>query len=235
MIALPGTVAATSAVDVRLRALPSLRRPIRHNARLSFHSGASEVWGKVRLLDRRQLDPGEEGWAQIRLDEPVALVKGDLFVVRDANDTIGGGEVVEAQGRRHRRHDQATIDMLTALQEGSPEQRLLTVLEQRQPIERSALIKRLEMPEEEVLKLLAGLVDGGEVIALGGGPLGDGAALFTKAGFAPSTNGQAPPSPRTIASIPCARRCRKRSCAAALGSRRAFSVRRSSYGCWRTA
>ena len=184
VIALPGTVAATSAVDVRLRALPSLRRPIRHNARLSFHSGASEVWGKVRLLDRRQLDPGEEGWAQIRLDASVALVKGDLFVVRDANDTIGGGEVVEVQGQRHRRHDQATIDTLTALQEGSPEQRLLTVLEQRQPIEQSALIKRLEMPEEEVLKLLAALVDGGEVIALGGGPLGDGAALFTKAGFA---------------------------------------------------
>ncbi|MGD0765708.1 MAG: selenocysteine-specific translation elongation factor [Dehalococcoidia bacterium] len=181
--ALPGTLAATSAVDVRLRALPSLKRPIRHNARLSFHSGASEVWGKVRLLDRQQLDPGEEGWAQVRLDEPVALLNGDLFVVRDANDTLGGGEVVEAQGRRHRRHDQATIARLTALQGGSPEERLLTFVEQGQPMEQSALTKRLEMPEEDALKLLAGLVDRGEVIALGGGPLGDSAALFTKAGF----------------------------------------------------
>jgi selenocysteine-specific elongation factor len=184
VVALPDTLPATAAVDVRLRAIRALRRPIRHNARLSFHSGASEVWGKLRLLDVDELGPGEEGWAQIRLDEPVAVLAGDLFVVRDANDTLGGGQVVEAQGRRHRRHDVRTLDALSSLQAGSPSERLVTIIEQRQPLEQEALLKQLGLPEEEALKLLARLIESGEVVALGGGPVGDGAALFTREAFA---------------------------------------------------
>ena len=183
VVALPDSLPPTAALDVRLRAISALRRPIRHNARLSFHSGASEVWGKVRFLDRDELGPGEEGWAQIRLDEPAAVLNGDLFVVRDANDTLGGGQVVEAHGRRHRRYDRRTLDALSSLQEGTPEERLLTLLEQRQPLGQSALVGQLDLPEEESLKLLACLVEAGDVVALGGGPLGDGATLFTRDAF----------------------------------------------------
>ena len=184
VVALPDSLPPTRALDVRLRAISALRRPIRHNARLSFHSGASEVWGKVRFLDRDELGPGEEGWAQIRLDEPAAVLNGDLFVVRDANDTLGGGQVVEAHGRRHRRYDRRTLDALSSLQEGTPEERLLTLLEQRQPLGQSALVGQLDLPEEESLKLLACLVEAGDVVALGGSPLGDGATLFTRDAFA---------------------------------------------------
>ena len=184
VVALPDSLPPTAALDVRLRAISALRRPIRHNARLSFHSGASDVWGKVRFLDRDELGPGEEGWAQIRLDEPAAVLNGDLFVVRDANDTLGGGQVVEAHGRRHRRYDRRTLDALSSLQEGTPEERLLTLLEQRQPLGQSALVGQLDLPEEESLKLLACLVEAGDVVALGGSPLGDGATLFTRDAFA---------------------------------------------------
>ncbi len=184
VVTLPDSLPTTTALDVRLRAISALRRPIRHNARLSFHSGASEVWGKVRFLDRDELGPGEEGWAQIRLDEPVAVLNGDLFVVRDANDTLGGGQVVEARGKRHRRYDRRTLDALSSLQEGTPEERLLTLLEQRQPLGQSALVDQLDLPEDKSLKLLACLVEAGDVVALGGGPLGDGATLVTRDAFA---------------------------------------------------
>jgi selenocysteine-specific elongation factor len=183
VITLPDSLQSTTAVDVHLRAIKSLSRPVRHNARVSFHSGASEVWGKVRFLDRDELGPGEEGWAQMRLDEPVAVMNGDLFVVRDANDTLGGGQVVEAHGKRHRRHDARTLDALSSLQTGSPEERFLTILAQRQPVEQSAFIEQLDLPQEGSLKLLARLVEAGEVVAIGGSPLGDGATLFTKDAF----------------------------------------------------
>ena len=184
VVALPDSLPTTTALDVRLRAISALRRPIRHNARLSFHSGASEVWGKVRFLDRDELGPGEEGWAQVRLDEPVAVLNGDLFVVRDANDTLGGGQVVEARGRRHRRYDRRTLDALSSLQEGTPEERLLTLLELQQPLVQGALVDQLDLPEDDSLKLLARLVERGDVIAVGGSPLGDGATLFTRDAFA---------------------------------------------------
>jgi len=179
VLALPDSLATTTAVDVRLRAISAMRHPIRHNARLSFHSGASEVWGKVRFLDRDELGPGEEGWAQLRLDQPVAVVNGDLFVVRDANDTLGGGQVIEAHGRRHRRYDRRTLDALSSLQAGTPEERLLTLLDQRQPLERSALVEQLDLPREESLDLLARLADAGDVVALG-----DSVTLFTRDAFA---------------------------------------------------
>ncbi len=184
VVVLPDSLPATSAFDVRLRAIRDLARPIRHNARVSFHCGASEVWGKVRFLDRDELRPGEEGWAQLRLDEPVAVISGDLFVVRDANDTLGGGQVVEPYGQRHRRHDARTLEALSSLQAGTPEERLLTLLRQREPLEQSNLLDQLDSPQEESLKLLARLVESGEVVALGGGPLGDGAMLFTRDAFA---------------------------------------------------
>jgi selenocysteine-specific elongation factor len=184
VVALPGTLPPTTAIDVRLRAIEALRKPIRHNARLSFHSGASEVWGKVRLLDVDELGPGEEGWAQIRLDKPVAVLSGDLFVVRDANDTLGGGEVVEARGRRHRRHDSRTLEALSSLQGGSVEERLLTLVGQRQQaVEQETLIEQIGLPEEESLKALARLVETGEIVSLGGSAVGDGASLFTREAF----------------------------------------------------
>ncbi len=184
VIGLPDSLPVTAAIDVRLRAIKGLSHPIRHNARLSFHSGASEVWGKVRFLDRDELGPGEEGWAQILLDEPVAVLSGDLFVVRDANNTLGGGQVVEVRGKRHRRHDSRTLQALSSLQAGTPEERLLTLLGQKQPLEQSALVEQLDLPQEEALKVLARLIEEGEVVAVGGSPLGDGAGLFTRDAFA---------------------------------------------------
>ena len=47
--------------------------------------------GRIRLLDQEQLEPGQEGWAQIRLAAPVAAARGDYFVVRSSEDTIGRG------------------------------------------------------------------------------------------------------------------------------------------------
>jgi selenocysteine-specific elongation factor len=184
VVTLPDSLSTTTALDVRLRAVRALRRPIRHNARLSFHSGASEVWGKVRLLDRDELGPGEEGWAQFRLDQPVAVMNGDLFVVRDANDTLGGGRVVEAHGRRHRRYDGRTLRALSSLQAGTPEERLLTLLEQRQPLEQSALVEQLGLPSEESVKLLARFVEAGDIVALGGNLAGNSATLLSRDAFA---------------------------------------------------
>src|SRR5438874_1147326 len=73
----PGWLTAATAVDMRLRALADLAHPIRHNMKVSFHSGADEANAHVRLLDADQLFAGDVGWAQIRLETPVAVVRAD--------------------------------------------------------------------------------------------------------------------------------------------------------------
>src|SRR3970282_2877338 len=89
-------------VDVRLRAVGYLKRPWRRNLQVPFHTGSAEVAGRLLLLDRDEVPPGESGWAQVRLDSPVAAVKGDRFIIRDPNDTLGGGRIVDTDAPRHR-------------------------------------------------------------------------------------------------------------------------------------
>jgi selenocysteine-specific elongation factor len=125
VLTVPDSLRPTEAFDARVRALAANRRPLRHNARLTLYAGAAEAGARMRLLDREELAPGDEGWVQLRLDRPVAAVAGDRFVLRTPNDTVGGGVVVDVHARRHRRHHAPTLAALAALRDGagaSPEE-----------------------------------------------------------------------------------------------------------------
>jgi selenocysteine-specific elongation factor len=85
---------------------------------LSLHAGAAEVPARLLLLERQELEPGATAWAQLRLAEPVALARGDRIVLRTPNDTVAGGEIVDARAKRHRRFHQPVLDQLAALRAG---------------------------------------------------------------------------------------------------------------------
>ena len=184
VLALPGQLAPTDAVDVRLRALASLRRPLRHAAEFTLHTGSAEMPGRLLLLDRPELAPGEEGWAQLRLSGRIGVVKGDRFVLRTPNDTVGGGLIVDAHPQRHRRLHQPTLDALEALAEGTPEEALLAALRRVEPAPLSALAGETESSREELQSTAEALVADGRAVALGGDVSDAGTALMTAEGFA---------------------------------------------------
>lgn len=128
VLAPPGALHATNAVDIRLRATNLLPHPVAHNAGITFLCATAESQGRLRLLDREELLPGDECWAQVVLESPIALLPRDHAVVRTANDTIGGGPVVAIDAPRHRRHHQPTLDALQQRLEGSPAERLAAEL-----------------------------------------------------------------------------------------------------------
>lgn len=101
----PATLLASNRVDVVLRLLPSAPRPLKEGAPLRFHIGTAERIGRVFFFDRNELKPGEETFAEIRLDKPVACAWGDLFVIRSYSPmiTLGGGKVLEPQPPPRRR------------------------------------------------------------------------------------------------------------------------------------
>ena len=88
MLVLPGSLEPTDAVDVRLGVVSLAKRPLKHSAELTLHVGSAEVPCRLLLLDQQELSPGEESWAQLRLLEAVAVVKGDRFVLRTPNDSV---------------------------------------------------------------------------------------------------------------------------------------------------
>ena len=166
-----GALRPTRVVDVKLRVLESLPKPLVHNAALTFHTGAAETTAKAALLDRQQLEPGETGWAQLRLGDDVALAKGDLFIVRlpSPSLTVGGGTIVEPHPRRHRRFQERVLERLAVLEQGTPAEIVLQQLQAREPSELGALIGRTGLPAAEGREVVARLVEGGEVLALTSG------------------------------------------------------------------
>jgi selenocysteine-specific elongation factor len=120
----PGEFAPTFMLDAVLQHLADAPRPLRHRARVRLHVGTSEIMGRVILLDRDDLAPGEEAYVQLRLEEPAIVLPRDRFVIRSYSpvQTIGGGMVLDAQPVKHRRGEAGLAEHFQLLAEGSPKE-----------------------------------------------------------------------------------------------------------------
>ncbi len=177
----PDWLRPTTAVDVKIRLLPDVAHALRHNTEIAFHSAAFEATGRVRLLEKEKLEPGEESWAQVALSRPAPLVKGDLFIIRSPTETLGGGEIVDTYPRRHRRYQATIIKGLEAREKGSAREILLATLEAKEPLDMEELAKRCGMSLAEAGQTVKSLAADGEVVFLGEG--GSHALLFSGSGW----------------------------------------------------
>ena len=164
----PGWLRPARRLDARIRMVNDAPHPLRHNEGVTFHLFTSESPARVRLLDAEQLEPGSEGWVQLLLYEALPLVKGDYFVVRSSESTLGGGQVVDPNPRRrHRRFDIDVSERLMLLDEGADEDVIVSVAEQWGPCGLTELSRRANLPREEALERAAELAEEGDLIALG--------------------------------------------------------------------
>lgn len=166
VLTLPGLHEPTQTVDVKLKVVNSLPNPLQHNTEVSFHTGSAEVMGRLVLLEADELAPGATGWAQIRLSRPVVVTRGDPFVVRSPNATVGGGIVVAPHPQRHRRYQPDTITQLALLERGTPEELLLAALEDRLPVEWNAAVSRSNLGQQAALAALKPLLEGDQAVSL---------------------------------------------------------------------
>ncbi|MHC4607253.1 MAG: SelB domain-containing protein, partial [Planctomycetota bacterium] len=103
--ATPGVFRASYFVEARMRYVPERGRPLRNLMPVKLHVGTAEADGRIVLLDKKKLEPGEEALVQFRLEEPVVVADGDPFIVRLQSPlwTIGGGRVLDSSGAKLRR------------------------------------------------------------------------------------------------------------------------------------
>lgn len=168
----PGAIAATTLVDAQLQYLASAPKPLDHNAEVDFFSGSSEVPTRLRLLDKEELKPGETGWVQFHLSQPVALVKKDRFIIRfpSPSITVGGGIIVDPHAQaRHRRFKREVIARLETLAQGTPEEIVLQFLTARgtNPADENEIANATSLKSEKLKPILNAQVQSGEVITLG--------------------------------------------------------------------
>lgn len=169
-----GWLNSSTAFDASLRVIPAAPRPVKHNHHLVLFTGSREVPVTVRILQGNEIAPGDSGWAQIKTSEPVPVLKGDRFVLRDTQDTLGGGVVLEPHAPRHRRNDSELIERLMTLSSGSDEDMTLQALCDVEPATLPILARAMNQPEKETMALAGELVENGDAIDIGAG----GASLF---------------------------------------------------------
>jgi len=107
VVAGPGSLLPSHMLDVTLDLLKSAARPLKSRTKVRFHTGTTENLATLVLLDTDELAPGATAFAQVRLDQPLAVLRGDRFVLRSYSPvrTIGGGEVLHPLPRKHKGQD----------------------------------------------------------------------------------------------------------------------------------
>ncbi len=180
VVTTPGWLKPTRMVTVKLSLIAYLQRPLRHGATVSFHTGAAEAMAKVRLLEGDEIKPGASTWAQLTLTKPLAVVKGDRYIIRSPMETLGGGGIVEAQARRLRRFRPEVIANLQAREGGTAADLMTALLETKQPLGLADLVAQSNLPATEARPAIEALVAEKQVTAVGEG---ERQLLFTAAGW----------------------------------------------------
>ncbi len=162
-----GQFSLTTIFDASLRGIESSPRSIKHNHHVTIYSGTWEEPATLRLLSGNRLAPGGSGYAQIKLAGARPVSPGDRFVVRDSNDTLGGGVALVMQPGRHRRNDPILLEHLRVLAEGSQAEVAAYWLEANPFITSRDLATLSNLGQTNIDCTLATLTESGEVLKFG--------------------------------------------------------------------
>ncbi|MFQ5849731.1 MAG: selenocysteine-specific translation elongation factor [Candidatus Binatia bacterium] len=104
--------------DAFLEVRPAAKKGVKNHQRVRIHLGTAERMAKLILLgSKEKIEPKEFAYCQVTLSEPLLVLRGDHFVVRDetAQRTLGGGSVIDPWAMRHRRGENRLQERLASL------------------------------------------------------------------------------------------------------------------------
>lgn len=165
----PGQYQLTRRIDARFRLLKDVSSSLKHNSEVKFFVGTSETIATLRLLGTEELNPGEEGWIQLELRNPVVAVRGDRYILRrpSPSETLGGGVIVDHQPKgRHKRFDENVLKSLESLIQGTPAEVLFEAALALNIASIQEVVARSRLEAENAETALRKLLDAGSLIPL---------------------------------------------------------------------
>ncbi len=184
LLASSGYLEPSYRVNTRLRLLSSSSRTLKNWNRIRFHLGTDETLGRVVLLDRDELLPGDEAYAQIVMEKPVVAYKGDPFVIRYYSpvNTIGGGSIIDPNAPRQKRFREDVLNDLAVKEEGSLYDIVLHELESsgQEPLTIQEMVRRTGSVEESIKEEIQQLLEDEKVVDV----TGKGSYYFSSQGLA---------------------------------------------------
>ena len=87
----------TKMLDASLKVLEKIDHHVSRRGAFIAYFGSGEYPVKLRVLGPDSISPGGEGSVRLFLPEPLPLLPGDRFILRESgrDETIGGGEVLD--------------------------------------------------------------------------------------------------------------------------------------------
>ena len=168
IVAFQDAVTVTNILDTELNIFSSTDRTVLNNSRVHLYCGSDEVLCKVILLDRDALSAGETAYAQLRLEEPVAVRRGDRFIIRFYSPiiTVGGGRIIDALPAKHKRNKPEILAGMEVLSGGSLSEIIYAKASERRFVKRKELAKELGLLDHEMDAESAGGIADGTLIVL---------------------------------------------------------------------
>lgn len=132
VLSVPDALIPGYMLDLHLQYLAGASRPLKNRTRVRFHAGTCEVMGNLMLIGGDELLPGQHTVAQLRLETPVSVVRGDRFVLRSYSPvhTIAGGFVLNPVAPKHKRLKPEVVERLNALVNPEPQAMISSMAEQ---------------------------------------------------------------------------------------------------------
>ncbi|SDO99318.1 selenocysteine-specific translation elongation factor [Desulforhopalus singaporensis] len=139
VLAPPNTLKPSYMLDCHLIYLGANPKPLKHRTRVRVHLGTAEILGRISLLDRDELQPGEEAVVQFLLEDKASVWPGDKYVIRSYSPilTIGGGTVLGNVSPRKRKRlvekdREYNRSVAEIMQSGTVEDKILCLLSEKQ-------------------------------------------------------------------------------------------------------
>lgn len=170
----PGHYQPTRRLDARFRLLKDVSAPLKHGTQVKVFLGASETIATLRLLGTDALQPGQEGWIQLELRDPLVTTRGDRYILRrpSPSETLGGGQVVDPHPKqRHKRFDAGVLSGLESLSKGTPAEVLVVAAMSLGAATARETVTKARLESESAANALRECIESGVLIPLEAGEI----------------------------------------------------------------
>ena len=162
-LATAGSLTKTYMFDTEIKLINDERANLELWDRVRVYIGTEEVMARVVPLGTDLLKAGESSFAQLRLEEEIAVKNYDKFIIRTYSPmiTIGGGVILDANPRKHSRFNEEILEKLKVQLEGNTTDLIANYLLSHTDYLNSKenILKELQLPKEEVEESLTQLVE----------------------------------------------------------------------------
>jgi selenocysteine-specific elongation factor len=131
--------------------------------RVRVHAGTNEVLGRIVLLDREELLPGQSCFSELRLEEQMNISPEERFVVRSYSpqSVIGGGQILNINDKKTKRYDNDYLTVLAELEKGDPDKLIeeIVFLSFNKPLNIAEISKKAAVSEAEAERAVDSLLE----------------------------------------------------------------------------